>query len=281
MTGAVRGPVNSTPGYDGQQTAAPGHAIRQPASQPTGQPTGPLTGPLTAESLVNQLAGALHLPEPRRTAARPFLAVLQAPSKHAGALQLPPSFNAPTFNAPTSSTAAHKVAAPAPDRDFLFEDFWSRQADTDAFQHHDALPRLFYRASSERSALPAQRAQRPVQYPLAVKSMACGFAVGIAIAGPAMWLSSDPNGRQAPSSITLQATLAGPALLAAGTVSVGANLTTTRPVSADASADSALAAFEEAQRRIAAGDYIGARDFFRQAVDAGEDRAQAWLDALN
>jgi hypothetical protein len=258
MTGAVTGPASSTPGRDGRLSATP--------SQPTGPLTGPSTAPLTAESLVDRLASALNLPD-TRPPSRPFLAILQTPRQHAGAQQLPPSFNAATFNA----------AAPPGDRDFLIEDYWSRQQGADNPGHRDAayrddLPRLFYRSPTARPVQPTRRHAKPVQYPLAAKSMACGFAIGIAMAGPALWLTSDQSG---PGS-SLQTE---PMLLAGAPVA--GNLTTVRRVSTDASADSALAAFDEAQRRIAAGDYIGARDLLRRAAEAGQDRAQAWLDALN
>jgi hypothetical protein len=126
----------------------------------------------------------------------------------------------------------------------------------------DALPRLFARVPAVVVTKRTKRPQRSVRpssgtaSPLSGRTVALGFAMGLAVAGPITWVAAQTSGlggfTQPPTMISQLAPFEAPD-----------------------------AAFDEASRRLARGDYIGARDLLRHAVAAGEDRARALLNALD
>jgi hypothetical protein len=142
-------------------------------------------------------------------------------------------------------------------------------------EHFDALPRLFYRA---RAAKP----QAPLATPgwLSGTTMAFGFAIGLALTGPMLMVKLKDKGAR-----TVQPAVAQmfDATLITALVPTSAAIDASEKLAAPAAgtSDEAQAAFEEAGRRISNGDYIGARDYLRRAVAAGEERARALLKALD
>jgi hypothetical protein len=142
----------------------------------------------------------------------------------------------------------------------------------------DDLPRLF--APKPVRGQPVAllpRPGRPAIYqgghasPLSGRTVALGFTIGLALAGPVTWVAAlHSSVRGADRFVTASA--AGPSPI----------ISTLAPAVDTASdTDGGIAAFDEAGRRIARGDYIGARDLLRRAVAAGEDRARALLNALD
>jgi hypothetical protein len=203
-------------------------------------------------------------------------------SSLAASLAQPPSMQPlqpPPLPSPSHADALsslHLISDPA----------YSRFAEPDpqAFdcEHDDAadLPRFF---DPVRQALPRQVVQ-PSQ-PLSAATMALGFAIGLVLIAPAMWLATAE--KISAASMRVTATSLTTPMLAASAVATlipaaafeVAERGGKEPTEAER-LELAEAAFLEASRRIAAGDYIGARDQLRQALAFGEDRARALLDAM-
>jgi hypothetical protein len=151
-------------------------------------------------------------------------------------------------------------------------------------EHDDAadLPRFF---DPGRQALPRQVHQPSQQ--LSAGTMALGFAIGLAVIAPTMWLASAEKISAASKRVTASAVGLTTPMLTASTVATlipaaafeVAERGGKEPTEAER-LELAEVAFLEASRRIAAGDYIGARDQLRQALAFGEERARALLDGL-
>jgi hypothetical protein len=115
-------------------------------------------------------------------------------------------------------------------------------------------------------------------------TMAVGFVIGLALILPTMWLSG--AGKAPKRANAMAGSLTMPLMTASSVASLvpaAAFEVAERGGKAPTEAERlelAEAAFLEASRRIAVGDYIGARDQLRRAIAFGEDRAQALLDAL-
>jgi hypothetical protein len=148
---------------------------------------------------------------------------------------------------------------------------------------HEALdlPRLFDR--DRQAALAADAAvQRPTKRrkssgsTLSGSTMAFGFAIGLAVIAPTLWVSSAEKIEKIVERAGVAPTMLTPPMLTAAALEAGERAVATT-ASSRTEADTA---FEEASRRLAVGDFIGARDYLRRAVAAGEDRARALLDAL-
>ncbi len=160
-----------------------------------------------------------------------------------------------------------------------------RQAfDADQYDAAD-LPRFF---DVDRHVSNSQMgARKRSSHQLSASTMAIGFAIGIAMMAPVMWVASNDKNSVASKRVTASATGLTTPMLAASTVATlvpsaafeVAERGGKEPTDAER-LELAEAAFFEASRRIAAGDYIGARDQLRQALSFGEDRARALLDAL-
>jgi hypothetical protein len=166
-------------------------------------------------------------------------------------------------------------------------DHWAEQEDT------ADLPRFF---APDRQPMPRQLASMSgTTHNLSAATMALGFVIGLALILPAMWLAS--AGKNTNTSKRVTASASGQTSNQTGGLTMplmtASSLSSLVPASAFEVAERggkaptelerlelAEAAFLEASRRIAVGDYIGARDQLRRAITFGEDRAQALLDAL-
>jgi hypothetical protein len=162
------------------------------------------------------------------------------------------------------------------------DDHW---ADPD--HHHDDaadLPRFF---ALDREVPPHHSlSHAAASQKLSTATMAFGFLIGLALILPTMWLSdvgkvSIIAKRAAPSgnlTMPLMTASSVAPLVPAAAFEVAER--GGRPPTEVERLELAEAAFLEASRRIAAGDYIGARDQLRRAITFGENRAQELLDAL-
>ena len=117
-----------------------------------------------------------------------------------------------------------------------------------------------------------------------VGAMGLGFAVGIAVIAPTLWLSSADDiaaiaVRSAPMTQTaLAPTTPSRPFVPAAAFEVGE--LAAAPLTDAERIEQASLAFQEASRRIAIGDYLGARDHLRHAVALGEEHARSLLNAL-
>jgi hypothetical protein len=231
-------------------------------------------------NLVDQLAGALSEAESR--CLETLRLDLQAINGQA--------INVSTSPPPPPYITAEDAQEAFAQRDFLVEQYFDALPIAsnptspwpDAFapvdiddDHFDALPRLFYRAR------PAKQ-QSPLVTPgwLSGTTMAFGFAIGLALTGPMLMVKFKDKGArivQPAVAHMIDATLI--TALVPTSAAVDASEKLAAPTAE--SADEAQAAFEEAGRLISIGDYIGARDYLRRAVAAGEERARALLKALD
>ena len=260
----------------------------------------PALPPALPETLVDQLADALGAAEARCAALQrakmqpvsvsPFLRGAE-PASFGNAETAP--FLSDGRAAPPSLPPSFSVPPARPEHAFpasAATDGWTGQQACSGEHHHDAehdsnidLPRFFDR---DRPSLQQLRVVSPgASSMLSGSSMALGFVIGLAVIAPMLWLShaakvttlakgTMPLGLAAPMlTASTVATLVPAAALEVGERGAAAP-------SAAEQAELGLAAFEEAGRRIAFGDYMGARDALRQAVALGEDRARALLDAL-
>jgi hypothetical protein len=122
------------------------------------------------------------------------------------------------------------------------------------------LPRLF----APTPAAPKRRPGTRSASPLSGRTVALGFVIGLAVAGPITGVAAlRPGWPDAVQPSVVISTLAPASTLT------------------PAQDPDGIAAFDEASLRLARGDYIGARDLLRRAVAAGEDRARMLLDALD
>ena len=230
---------------------------------------------------------AVPMPPPTRvTEPTPYINVESAPflrdtyAHGAAPLQLPPP-PPPPQPIPTLQTATaveQWIAQARREPHPLASDDDSRSDYVDGSD----LPRFFDR--NRRTAETLQRLTHPAAA-LSPLTIACGFVVGLAVIVPSLWLvNADKIDELAKRSAPLA--LASPlmtASTAATFVPTSAYEIAERGGAAPTEAERSQlvqAAFDEASRRIAAGDYIGARDRLRQAVTFGEERARALLDAL-
>jgi hypothetical protein len=249
-------------------------------------------------TLVDQLADALGAAEARCAAAQrvrilpvsvpPFLTGTQPGSfvnaetapflteSEAALPHLPPSFTVPPALPGHASSASDVIDG------WTGEDTFSSQRRHDS--EHDSsmdLPRFFDR---ERLSSQRLRAVSPEASKLSASTMALGFVIGLAVIAPALWLTNASKlalaKRTVPLGLTapLLTAAAVATLVPAAALEVGER--GGAPPSEVQEIDMGLAAFEEAARLIASGDFMGARDALRQAVALGEDRARAMLDAL-
>jgi hypothetical protein len=185
--------------------------------------------------------------------------------------QLAAALNLPYETDPVrqAHVSSGPVALSLPDRPWQPDIGFNDHAELDTL---DDLPRLFARttASTKQQPQPSAFTRTATRrYPrsdrtLSGRTVALGFAIGLAVAGPVTWVAASQTHVRQNASLPDSGH---PSAL----------------VSTLASLDGAdgIAAFDEASRRIARGDYIGARDLLRRAVTAGEDRARMLLNALD
>jgi hypothetical protein len=260
---------------------------------------GSIPSSLIPTSLVEQLADALGNAETRLAAApritiqpvtmQQSLRVAQ-PATYINAESAPFLLDPPAAASPpmlTAETAQHWLdqhyTTPATEQPPI-EMSYHHQDDHD----HADLPRFFDRdrvsAGGAADALSGYPSPTRAQS-LSPAIMAFGFVVGLAVILPTLWLvNADKIARVAQRSAPLA--LAAPLIAASAVATLVpaaayeiAERSGAAPSEAER-AELAVAALEDASRRLAVGDYIGARDRLRQAVLYGEDRARALLDTL-
>jgi hypothetical protein len=143
------------------------------------------------------------------------------------------------------------------------------------------LPRLFARdrhaaLATDAAVLRPTKGRNSTSPTLSGSTMAFGFVIGLAVITPTLWVSStDKIDKIMERSGALAPAMLAPPLLSTAALEVGE-----RALASPSRTGSPDVEFEEASRRLAVGDFIGARDHLRRAVAAGEERARVLLDAL-
>jgi hypothetical protein len=253
-------------------------------------------------ALVDQLADALGVAEARCAATQRMHVAPGATAQPVRLTEATPYVNAESapflraaFPSPHGAALSSLPAASAADQWMAQHGRQPQHAtgasdDTDPHHadpyHDDALelPRFFER--SQRPSPLLHSSTSTATATLSPPTMACGFVIGLAVIVPALWVLnvdkiSDLAKHSAPLALTApMLTASAVATLVPSAAYEIAERGGAAPTEAERS-ELAQAAFEEANRRIAAGDYIGARDKLQQAVDFGAERARALLDALD
>jgi hypothetical protein len=153
----------------------------------------------------------------------------------------------------------------------------------DRWPEHDEpsdLPRFFDPIRAVPRQVPAAPQPTP---PLSAATMAVGFGIGLALILPAMLFANLDKLSVAAQRADATVTSLTSGQITGSVVQASAFEIAERGAKAPTAVErleQAEAAFIAAGRLIADGDYVGARDQLRQAILLGEDRARAWLDAL-